>query len=355
MNHPFQIQTNDRKFIDAQLSKRLNFPSEQALEGYISSDLLSHISNNSFFIRAKKAGGKEQTPSAFFEKLYKNNGVNKYISWLDQLYDSNFQYSARPNPIATNKPNKISVSAIETLMENPYGFYAKYILKLKKLEPIDSNLSTREFGTHIHEVIAESPTSDISCNAYVAGFLEKFTIKTLAYNDNQEVKHYWNLRAKKIAEWLWEYEHLIKDNLHKKQNETYIHADFLGLQIYARPDRIEHMKNHEIKVIDYKTGSVPAKIDVDSGKNPQLPIESLILCEQYKTIPLMEYHCLSGRKDDSKIYIVSTNLMLAKEGLEKTLSKYIMGDETFFCVADESALKKTRDYVHFSRIKEWLD
>ena len=57
------------------------------------------------------------------------------------------------NPVIGSRPTTISATGFNQLMQDPYGFYARYILKLKNLERSCEQNFSREFGLTAHKII----------------------------------------------------------------------------------------------------------------------------------------------------------------------------------------------------------
>ena len=60
-----------------------------------------------------------------------------------------------PRPPRATRPLKLSVTAIEDWLRDPYTIYAKYILKLAPLDPVDMPLSAADRGSAIHDALGE--------------------------------------------------------------------------------------------------------------------------------------------------------------------------------------------------------
>ncbi|MCK7475226.1 MAG: PD-(D/E)XK nuclease family protein [Rhodopseudomonas palustris] len=60
-----------------------------------------------------------------------------------------------PRPPRSARPLQLSVTAIEDWLRDPYTIYAKYILKLAPLDPVDMPLSAADRGSAIHAAIGE--------------------------------------------------------------------------------------------------------------------------------------------------------------------------------------------------------
>ena len=53
------------------------------------------------------------------------------------------------------RPTTLSVTAIEDWLRDPYTIYARHILKLHPLDPVDMPLSAADRGSAIHESLGE--------------------------------------------------------------------------------------------------------------------------------------------------------------------------------------------------------
>jgi ATP-dependent helicase/nuclease subunit B len=59
----------------------------------------------------------------------------------------------QPTPPLSSRPREMSVSEIETWIRDPYSIYARRILGLKVLDPIDTEPGAAERGTVVHEAL----------------------------------------------------------------------------------------------------------------------------------------------------------------------------------------------------------
>ena len=58
-----------------------------------------------------------------------------------------------PRPAADKRPKQLSVTEIATWRRNPYAIYARRILGLKKLDPLEPDVDAADRGSVIHEVL----------------------------------------------------------------------------------------------------------------------------------------------------------------------------------------------------------
>ena len=60
-----------------------------------------------------------------------------------------------PSPPAEQRPDRISVTAVDRLKADPFAFYAQAILGIRKKDPVDDDHNARWKGTAVHKVLEE--------------------------------------------------------------------------------------------------------------------------------------------------------------------------------------------------------
>jgi len=231
--------------------------------------------SNVYISRSLFKASKSTNKSSFLLKIinssfFKENFVQKNILYknhtkkheIDTLGEKTIQF-----------PKNISISSVEKLINDPYSFYVEKILNLKKLEPIEKDLTMADFGNIIHYAIDEY-TKNYPLAEEIDQILEKkFSKLPNIY------KTLWYKKAFNILN-----DFIVFDLKRRTQKKIIksevggmlkIKDDFGEMNIICRADRIEIINNH-ISIIDFKTGAVPSLTKVKQGKFPQLIIESLI-------------------------------------------------------------------------------
>src|SRR4029453_14801540 len=117
---------------------------------------------------AAKVGGAPSVASRFLHRLEAVAGQarwktakaagKKYVrfaSELDRPAKVTPVSQPAPKPPRATRPLKLSVTAIEDWLRDPYTIYAKYILKLAPLDPVDMPLSAAARGPPIHDALGE--------------------------------------------------------------------------------------------------------------------------------------------------------------------------------------------------------
>ena len=78
------------------------------------------------------------------------------LGWQDELdRPSAIRPAAapRPRPPVAARPRRLSVTQIEAWMRNPYSIFARHILALKPLKPIDEDPSAADYGQFVHRAL----------------------------------------------------------------------------------------------------------------------------------------------------------------------------------------------------------
>ena len=173
-------------------------------------------------------------------------------------------------------------------MRDPYTIYAKYILKLDPLDPVDMPLSAADRGSAIHDSLGEfTQTFAAALPDNIAltlrGVGEKYFAPLM---ERPEARALWWPRFQRIAAWFAEWE------ITRRGNIADIKAEIRGeigipldnartFILSARADRIERRHDGTYAILDYKTGQPPTGKQVRMGLSPQLTLEAAILREGF--------------------------------------------------------------------------
>jgi ATP-dependent helicase/nuclease subunit B len=189
-----------------------------------------------------------------------------------------------PKPPRAVRPLKLSVTEIEDWLRDPYTIYAKHILRLAPLDPVDMPLSAADRGSAIHETIGEfTQTFAASLPEDPVGVLRAIGKKYFApLMERPEARALWWPRFERIAGWYANWE------IARRRQISAIAAEIRGeiaiplddartFLLSARADRIERQLDGTFAILDYKTGQPPSGKQVRMGLSPQLTLEAAIL------------------------------------------------------------------------------
>jgi ATP-dependent helicase/nuclease subunit B len=248
---------------------------------------------------ASKAGGAPAVASRFLHRLEAVAGEarwkaareagERYVRFAHELdRPKTVQPIAQPapKPPRATRPLRLSVTAIEDWLRDPYTIYAKHILKLEALDPVDMPLSAADRGSAIHDAIGEF-TRDHAASLPddPARVLRQIGEKYFApLMERPEARALWWPRFQRIARWFADWE------IARRGGIAAIEAEIRGeisiplgnersFMLSARADRIERRADGSFAILDYKTGQPPTGKQVRMGLSPQLTLEAAILRE----------------------------------------------------------------------------
>ena len=188
-----------------------------------------------------------------------------------------------PRPPLAARPRKLSVTAIETWVRDPYALYARHILMLRALDPLDADPGAAERGQFVHHALDRfiSQCADrLPARALQLLLAEGRTAFGEALG-HPSVAAFWWPRFERIAAWFVEFEQQLR-----LEGERPLATEIEGgidlgagasrFRLTAKADRIDRLRDGSLAIIDYKTGRPPKPDQVAAGLAPQLPLEAVI-------------------------------------------------------------------------------
>jgi len=285
-----------------------------------------------------------------------------------------------PKPPRAARPLRLSVTAIEDWLRDPYTIYAKHILKLVPLDPVDMPLSAADRGSAIHDALGDfTQVHKTTLPDDPAGLLRRIGEKHFApLMDRPEARALWWPRFLRIASWFagWETE--------RRVNVRTIDAEIRGeisiplhngriFHLSARADRIEHRTDRTYAILDYKTGAPPTGKQVRMGLSPQLTLEAAILREggfegiaAGASVSELLYVRLSGNNPPGKSILLELKVNKsdapqfpddaadeARRKLETLIRAFENEDQAYTSLNLSMWSNRYGAYDDLARIKEW--
>ena len=267
------------------------------------------------------------------------------------------------------RPRRLSVSAVETLMRDPYAVFARHILGLRALDPMDADPGAAERGGFIHKALDDFVAAfpkDLPGDA-LDRLLEFGKAAFRSSLDLPGVWAFWWPSFEKIAEWFVEFERERRRKVQVVSSEASgeLRLDLPGgpFVLTARADRIDRLSGGGLAIIDYKTGQTPTKKDIDRGFSPQLPLEAAMAVAgafagiAAARVEELAYWRLSGGADAGKEHVLKGDAMEyaaeARTGLERLITSFDDPARPYLSRPRPHALLRFNDYEHLARVKEW--
>ena len=188
-----------------------------------------------------------------------------------------------PKPKVEARPSRLSVTAIEDWLRDPYTIYAKYILRLQPLDAVDTPPGARDRGTVIHGAIGD----------YTEIFAAKAAGRSAEGTAGARRKTFRRAGrlsggARVLVAALLAHRAMVRAmGRRRRDGVASLHAEIRGelkfpvgkreFTLSAIADRIEQRKDGSYAILDYKTGAARTEKQVRTGLAPQLTLEAAIL------------------------------------------------------------------------------
>lgn len=179
-----------------------------------------------------------------------------------------------PAPPAEQRPDRISVTAVDRLKADPFAFYAQAVLKLRTIDPVDADHTAAWKGTAVHEVLQQWLQHD-DCDpdklrSRAERLLQEGAIHPM-------LRALWAPRLLEAIDWIaaTERENRAAGRLPLVAEATGS-TPLAGVTVHGRVDRIDRLPGGGLAIIDYKTGAPPTQKAVSEGFALQLGLLGLI-------------------------------------------------------------------------------
>lgn len=186
-------------------------------------------------------------------------------------------------------PSNISASGHQALVDCPYRFYVRDMLRIREIDMIREEMDNIEFGSYVHQCL-EAFHSDIpdapgpwqglidSCNTAAFELLQEIGVHFMGQLTPNPSNIVFLERWKSIARRYVEFQNLVEKHQSIIEIEQKVeHKVDEGLILRGRIDRMDEDQGGNRIVIDYKTGSKKiSKGEVQSGEQVQLPSYALM-------------------------------------------------------------------------------
>ncbi len=274
-----------------------------------------------------------------------------------------------PRPPVSARPRRLWATDVETWMRDPYAIYAKHILKLRALDPIDADAGAADYGSIVHDVLERFLTE------HPRGLPPNALDLLLAIGEERfaplmalpSVYAFWWPRFQRVARWFVvteaERRHEVERTFCEVVGARHIPGPAGPFEIAAKADRIDLMVGDGLTIIDYKTGAPPSAKEVAAGYAPQLPIEAAIaVAGGFAGIPAtavndLQYWRLKGGEAGGEIRSPGGDAAtLAEEalaGVQRLVEAFDDPATAYQARPHPEFAPRFSDYLHLARVKEW--
>lgn len=335
--------------------------------------------------RSEREGGAPTVPSRWLARLdalfgydphspapppeYIQRGRRTYIAWAETFDDTDYRPWPRPEPRPPldARPKTLSLSNVEQWRRDPYGLYARKILDLRVLDPLEQELGAAERGEHLHDALDEFLKAHPQ-GALPADALQRF--ERMAERHLESVlaapaeRAFWWPRFQRLARWF-----IAAETARRAAGTKLLASEIKGsialgpLTIEARADRIDEIEPGGWEIIDYKTGRVPSPKELEGLFAPQLLLEAAIalhgnfekLDGPARTVHL-SYWQANGLGDGGEIKEVKDGEALVPAMialLHRMIEHFGHPGTPYTALPWPEFIPHFNDYAHLERVAEW--
>lgn len=278
----------------------------------------------------------------------------------------------RPRPAIALRPRKLSVTEIETWLRDPYAIYARHVLRLAPLDPIEQSADAASYGGVVHAALHRF-LGEVGVNwpADACKRLRDAMERALREAGlRPAVQAWWAPRLARIADWVAEEE----TRRRSEANPIFLRAEVSGrwsldqcdFTLTGRADRIERYSDGTLAVLDYKTGALPSWGDVERGHAPQLPLEAAMAAagafgpELTGASAELTYWKLGGGFQPGKVQTLSRGnttasalAATAERGLRALIASYDDPARAYLAQPHPGYAPRFSSYAQLARVAEW--
>ena len=277
----------------------------------------------------------------------------------------------KPMPTAEQRRVRISVTDFDQLKSDPYSFYAKRVLRLRPMDPVDAEPDHKWRGILVHDIL-EKWFRDDKCAP------EKLVARAEALLTNGALdpilRTLWQPRIADGLRWIAEQTQKLRDEdgrqlLIAEEKGSF---ELSGITITGRADRIDAAADGSLIIMDYKTGGSPKPKQIYAGFALQLGLIGLMaergaingvsgdaLGFEYWSLGKDRNrggfgyiaHATATKASDKKKAADEFVTFIAGQA-EEALNMWILGEAPFTAKLHPE-YSNYADYDHLMRLQEW--
>ena len=258
----------ENAWLPRKIGEKIGLPSPNRKVSLMSLDFMTlSCGPDVYWLRSKQSGGILTTESRFLSRVRVATGeiktdenILQSVREMDNVSYEPLDYSAPTPPI---DKSDVYVTEIELLIHNPYAFYVKHILRLRKMDDYWVLPDARNFGNLVHDVIEKA--TDFNAEKLI-NEMDARARDVLPHDSI--LFYFWHKRFCEIAPFV--------EKIFKNKKPQYIEiggsANIAGRNVRARADIL-----WDGVVMDIKTGAAPTKKQLMDGTMPQIALEGYMM------------------------------------------------------------------------------
>ena len=232
--------------------------------------------------RARRGGTQPAIASRFWlrlqalagERFERATALERWTRGLDLPGVHEPASQPAPVPPRERRRTDIAVTDVDRLKADPYAFYAKRILYLTALDPVDADPSAAWRGTAVHDILEHWARED-GCDPDLLRPRAEAMLRDA--RTHPMLRALWQPRLLEAVDWIAAQ---TARNLDAGRTVLAVERsgriELAGVTLTGKFDRIDRLPDRTLAVLDYKTGKPPSPAAVREGFSLQLGLLGLI-------------------------------------------------------------------------------
>ncbi|KAA2213447.1 double-strand break repair protein AddB [Teichococcus oryzae] len=392
--------TDPGPWMSRPMRKDFGLPEPEARIGRVAADFMLAASSAPCVVlsRARKRAGAPTVPSRWLTRLEtflagqwdpRRNTPGSGLSlprspatlWASRLdMPDAVRPCPRPAPAPPPeaRPREISVTEVAELMADPYGFYARRVLKLSPFDPLDAEVGAADYGQLVHDAMArwtqrlDGTPGGWPGTALAREWFDEAAEEALAEAAARPgLLAFWRPRLRRIGGFVVAEEDAAQsgERIRRRHAEMPGRLSIAGgaVDLKVRADRIDELADGTLAIIDYKTGTPPGNKDVEEGRAPQMPLEAAIAAAggfqrpgravPARPVSALTYWRLTGGATPGEVKPVKGDPgALAADALDNTealVRGFLLERRRFVARPHPRRTPQRSDHDHLARVAEW--
>jgi ATP-dependent helicase/nuclease subunit B len=296
--------------------------------------------------------------------------LRKWAQAIDRPAGHNPAPRPKPSPDPAERPRTISVTEVDRLKADPYAFYARKMLRLAALDPVDADPTAAWRGSAVHAVLEawmkEDECDPAKLRARADALLE-------AQDAHPLMRALWQPLLREAIDFVADQvEANAQEGRRPLAAEQSGKIGIAGVTLNGTFDRIDRLADGGLAIVDYKTGQPPNRKAVGAGYSLQLGLLGLIAeqkgfdgiegaaaCFEYWSLARAQ----SGERAGKRGYVASPiggrNGLAAEEFTALAAAHFIAAAESWLTGAEPFTAKLHPEYAPYGdydqlmRLDEW--
>lgn len=280
-----------------------------------------------------------------------------------QSNDPRLQPARRPSPRppAEQRPKELSLTRISLLIRDPYAIYCRYVLRLRRLDPLRHEPDAALRGQILHKIlerfVRERPLNEA-----------RTTAKVRLIDTAREVlgdmvpwpaaRTLWLARVARAADFFLSVEGRDGGTPIVLERAGGVQVEPFDFRLTGTPDRIDRLPDGRLHILDYKTGSPPTEA-MQKAFDKQLLLAAAMAERggfpgvEGGEVARITYVGLGSNPKTEETEITEGVTEEVWDGLKSLVAHY--AQESTGYTARRAVMKERfeTDYDHLSRFGEW--